>query len=235
MSLFHIDYKIITDKLEDKLPKSLVKRLYDRLLSLKHNPITLNQISEKHNRIETYLYHTLEIYEQGKAHNNTIDKGSQNTDVLTYSKVNISSHTENEQSSKSSTHIDHSRVSTRGAKLYLEKLRQELSSKINNENILYLENEREKLTNENFYNTANEQDKKIIDLTSSINRYKEDMQSLKKVNKLVNKCQQLKDVVLAKNQKIILLNNKVISYCPCGWSDGSIEPEMYCSTYKQNL
>ena len=41
MSFFHIDYKPITDK----LPKSLVKRSYDRLLCLKHNPITLNQIS----------------------------------------------------------------------------------------------------------------------------------------------------------------------------------------------
>jgi len=47
-----------------------------------------------------------------------------------------------------------------------------------------------------FYSTTNEYDKKIIDLTSSINRYKEDMQSLKKtnkvtlekINKLENKC-----------------------------------------------
>ena len=94
-----------------------------------------------------------------------------------------------------------------------------------------------------FYSTTNEYDKKIIDLTSSINRYKEDMQSLKKtnkatlekINKLENKCRQLEDVVSAKDQKIISLNDKIISYYPRGWSDGSIEPEIYYSTYDQDL
>ena len=68
MSLFHSDYRSITDK----LPKSLVKRSYDRLLSLKYNPIIPDQISEKHSRIETYLQCTLEIYEQGKARSHKV-------------------------------------------------------------------------------------------------------------------------------------------------------------------
>ncbi|CAG8680338.1 3929_t:CDS:2, partial [Ambispora gerdemannii] len=60
------DKAIQTDSLdkatqtEAKLPKSLVKRAYHRLLYHTRSPITSEQISEKCDRIETYLYHTLE-------------------------------------------------------------------------------------------------------------------------------------------------------------------------------
>ncbi|CAH1769378.1 10943_t:CDS:1, partial [Entrophospora sp. SA101] len=47
------------------LPKSLVKRAYYRLLHHSRSPVTSEQISEKCDRIETYLYHTLEVYEKG--------------------------------------------------------------------------------------------------------------------------------------------------------------------------
>ena len=45
----------------------------------------------------------------------------------------------------------------------------------------------------------------------------------------------MEDVVSTKDQKIISLNDKIISYYPRGWSDGSIEPEIYYSTYDQDL
>ncbi|CAJ0883166.1 3611_t:CDS:1 [Entrophospora sp. SA101] len=59
--MFHPDYNPITAK----LPKSLVKRAYHRLLHHSRSPVTSKQISEKCNRIEAYLYHTLEVYEKG--------------------------------------------------------------------------------------------------------------------------------------------------------------------------
>jgi hypothetical protein len=59
--MFHPDYNPIIAK----LPKSLVKRAYYRLLYHSRSPITSEQISEKCDRIETYLYHTLEVYEKG--------------------------------------------------------------------------------------------------------------------------------------------------------------------------
>ena len=60
-SMFHPDYNPIIAK----LPKSLVKRAYHRLLYHSRSPVTSEQISEKCDRIENYLYHTLEVYEKG--------------------------------------------------------------------------------------------------------------------------------------------------------------------------
>jgi hypothetical protein len=57
--MFHPDYKCITDR----LPASLVKRAYQRLLRHSHSPIPLEQISEKNDRIEDYLHHTLKVYQ----------------------------------------------------------------------------------------------------------------------------------------------------------------------------
>src|SRR5438128_11980176 len=59
--MFHPDYNPIIAK----LPKSLVKRAYHRLLYHSRSPVTSEQISEKCDRIENYLHHTLEVYEKG--------------------------------------------------------------------------------------------------------------------------------------------------------------------------
>ena len=57
--MFHSDYKHITDR----LPDSLVKRAYQSLLNHSKNPVLLEMISEKSGRIEFYLRHKLEVYE----------------------------------------------------------------------------------------------------------------------------------------------------------------------------
>ena len=57
--MFHSDYKHIIDR----LPESLVKRACKRLLHHSKNPIPLESISKKSERIESYLRHTLEVYE----------------------------------------------------------------------------------------------------------------------------------------------------------------------------
>jgi hypothetical protein len=57
--MFHSDYKHIIDR----LPESLVKRACERLLYHSKDPIPLKSISEKSQRIESYLRHTLEVYE----------------------------------------------------------------------------------------------------------------------------------------------------------------------------
>src|ERR1700748_98850 len=57
--MFHSEYKHITDK----LPESLAKRVYHRLLNYSKDPVPLELISEKSNRIDSYLRHTLEVYE----------------------------------------------------------------------------------------------------------------------------------------------------------------------------
>ena len=57
--MFHSDYKHITDR----LPDSLVKRAYQGLLNHSKNPVSLEMISEKSDRIESYLRHKLEVYE----------------------------------------------------------------------------------------------------------------------------------------------------------------------------
>ena len=56
--MFHSDYKHIIDR----LPESLVKRAYQRLLHHSKDPVPLESISEKSERIESYLRHTLEVY-----------------------------------------------------------------------------------------------------------------------------------------------------------------------------
>ena len=57
--MFHSDYKHITDR----LPDNLVKRAYQGLLNHSKNPVSLEMISEKSDRIESYLRHKLEVYE----------------------------------------------------------------------------------------------------------------------------------------------------------------------------
>ena len=57
--MFHSDYKHIIDR----LPESLVKRACERLLHHSKDPIPLESISRKSERIESYLRHTLEVYE----------------------------------------------------------------------------------------------------------------------------------------------------------------------------
>jgi hypothetical protein len=57
--MFYSDYKHITDR----LPQSLVKRACRRLLRHSKDPVPLEYISKKSERIESYLRHTLEVYE----------------------------------------------------------------------------------------------------------------------------------------------------------------------------
>ena len=57
--MFHSDYKRIIDR----LPESLVKRVCERLLHHSKDPVPLESISKKSERIESYLRHTLEVYE----------------------------------------------------------------------------------------------------------------------------------------------------------------------------
>src|SRR6266496_5047913 len=57
--MFHSDYKHITDRLSD----SLIKRAYQGLLNHSKNPVPLEIISGKSGRIESYLRHKLEVYE----------------------------------------------------------------------------------------------------------------------------------------------------------------------------
>src|SRR5215204_5161299 len=57
--MFHSDYKQIIDR----LPESLIKRACERLLHHSKDPVPLESISRKFERIESYLRHTLEVYE----------------------------------------------------------------------------------------------------------------------------------------------------------------------------
>ena len=57
--MFHSDYKHIIDR----LPESLVKKACERLLHHSKDPVPLESISGKSERIESYLRHTLEVYE----------------------------------------------------------------------------------------------------------------------------------------------------------------------------
>ena len=57
--MFHSDYTHIINR----LPESLIKRAYERLLHHSKDPVPLESISKKSKRIESYLRHTLEVYE----------------------------------------------------------------------------------------------------------------------------------------------------------------------------
>jgi hypothetical protein len=57
--MFHSDYKHIIDR----LPESLVKKAYKRLLHHSKDSVPLESISKKSEQIESYLRHTLEVYE----------------------------------------------------------------------------------------------------------------------------------------------------------------------------
>ena len=57
--MFRSDYKHIIDR----LPESLIKKACERLLHHSKDPVLLESISRKSERIESYLRHTLEVYE----------------------------------------------------------------------------------------------------------------------------------------------------------------------------
>jgi len=56
--MFYSNYKHIIDS----LPESLIKKVCQRLLYHSKDPILLESISEKSERIESYLRHILEVY-----------------------------------------------------------------------------------------------------------------------------------------------------------------------------
>lgn len=254
MSLFHIDYKPITDK----LPKSLVKRSYDRLLSLKHNPITLNQISEKHNRIETYLRHTLAIYEQGKARSRKVqpsidrdiafshDSESRPSGLLRNNTMSFSvNQLPADTSSTTNIYLENEshRLQTE-YKQYMDNYNNELrilKQRLEDQYTIKMQNI--KSQESALLKSLEIKDKEIDRLTSSITLSKNDIREIKdalksakvSINKLEKEKHQLLDIILAKDKKIIALNDKVISYCPRGLGDGSIEPEYFYSTYDQEL
>ncbi|GBB90725.1 hypothetical protein RclHR1_17790004 [Rhizophagus clarus] len=66
--MFHSDYRHIIDR----LPESLVKRACERLLYHSKDPVLLEAIFEKSERIEAYLRHTLEVY------NNSLNRKRRN-------------------------------------------------------------------------------------------------------------------------------------------------------------
>ncbi|GBB88672.1 hypothetical protein RclHR1_15220013 [Rhizophagus clarus] len=57
--MFHSDYKHIIDR----LPESLVKRACERLLHHSKDSVPLESISRKSEQVESYLRHTLKVYE----------------------------------------------------------------------------------------------------------------------------------------------------------------------------
>ncbi|PKY27351.1 hypothetical protein RhiirB3_390231 [Rhizophagus irregularis] len=71
--MFHSDYKHIIDR----LPENLVKRACERLLHHSKDPVPLESISKKSKRIESYLWHTLEVYENSlsRKKHKTMTKG----------------------------------------------------------------------------------------------------------------------------------------------------------------
>ena len=82
---------------------------------------------------------------------------------------------------------------------------------------------------------------KIIQLSSSVIFFKDIIYDTKKVIALVENCidilenkyQYLKDIISAKDRKIITLANKISSYTR--YSDINIELEIYSSTYERKL
>jgi hypothetical protein len=63
ISTFHPNYKLIIDK----IPPSLVKRAFNQLLNMRCDPLSLEEITEKSDRVEQYLCHKLIVYEQAKS------------------------------------------------------------------------------------------------------------------------------------------------------------------------
>jgi hypothetical protein len=60
---FHPDYKSIINQ----MPPSLVKRAFDQLLNMRRNPVSLEEITEKSDQIEQYLYNRLIVYNNAKS------------------------------------------------------------------------------------------------------------------------------------------------------------------------
>ena len=56
--MFYSDYKHIINR----LPNSLVKRIYQSLLNYSKNPILLEKIFEKSDQVESYLKYKLKVY-----------------------------------------------------------------------------------------------------------------------------------------------------------------------------
>ena len=82
---------------------------------------------------------------------------------------------------------------------------------------------------------------KVTQLSDSIAYYKSIIPDTKEaiasaeksIDLLENRCQNLEDIISAKDRKIIALTDKISSYTR--YSDINIEPEIYSSTYERKL
>src|SRR3954452_8647739 len=76
-------------------------------------------------------------------------------------------------------------------------------------------------------------DKEIGKLSATISQLKNDKKDIKKSAE--HKCEDLEDVIFAKDLKIIALNDKIISYAPHVGRDATIEPSTYFSHHDTKL
>src|SRR5947208_6154436 len=203
---FHIYYS----KQLNQLPRSIKIDIWRRLTSRKY-PLLLEQASSIHPEVEDMLNQAVEKYIKKKEHQKM--KG---TEPIT-SDCETSLRRENEE-------------------LCISK--QALEKKI--EELLDLQ-EQYKSREVAMTRSLEESGGKVTQLSDSVAFFKSIIPDTKKaiasaeksINLLENKCQNLKDIISAKDRKIITLVDQILSKIE--HSDVTIEPEIYSSTHERKL
>ncbi|CAJ0881070.1 670_t:CDS:1 [Entrophospora sp. SA101] len=280
---FHKNYS----NLVEQLPPSIIQESWKRLTRRKNNPLTEVEVGNINSEIENFLKHEVEKYKKKKERQRrSIKYSSEQAPPKLSNSVTLIDKQDAQKSESSLLCTGNNVASSADIKIFNQKL----TNRLKQENLIYLEAERQKLTNEkdteisnvkneydklidennkniyilkqkledqyesrvsametqntkNYNKTLEEKDKKIAKLSSDNKRYKNyivalkesNKSSLEKINKLGNKCQQLEDIIDAKDQKIINLNDHIISFNPHGGRDGTIEPESYFSYAEKGL
>nr|CAG8642834.1 6086_t:CDS:2 [Entrophospora candida] len=215
------------------------------------------EVGNINSEIENFLKHEVEKYKKKERQCRSIKYSSEQALPKLSNTVTLIDKQDAQKSESSLLCNSNNVASTADIKIFYQKL----TNRLKQENLIYLEAEQQKLTNEkdteisniknkyiklidennkniyilkqkieyqyesrvsameaqntkNYSKTLEEKNKKIVNLSSNIKRYKKDIESLKETIKSS----------LKKNK------HKIISYNPQGYSDSTIEPEIFYST-----
>ncbi|CAG8697816.1 2969_t:CDS:1, partial [Ambispora leptoticha] len=89
-----------------KLPPSILERAYKQLLNQKCNPISPDQIIEKHDQIENHLRNALKVYERYKARNKKKPSSTSLSIILPTNKSNPLVHSSDDMITQNSDPVE---------------------------------------------------------------------------------------------------------------------------------
>jgi chromosome segregation ATPase len=246
----------------NQLPQSIKNDIWKRLTTRLHNPLTVEQASSINSDVEVLLNREVDNYAKKKFHqrskviaNNTSTEDSIALSQFDELKKRLSiRESKLNQKEQEIENVISTRVNYEYNRLKAESETTILKIKQKLEDNYKTAMEKASINNDKIQKQVLHKNSKIEDLSTLLKDTKMSLKTLEKkhnstisafkklevknreLQKIIDtKNRELQEIIDAKDQKIIDLNNRILSFNPRGCGDGTIEPEIYSSTTYRDL